>query len=387
MSGIMTWLGRLDAALSFGRKAGAGPGGLETLSGDPVTGLALLRRRLAFGAATRAEVWQLLCDVLASGVELEEALDALIRGYLVTGRRNRAHVLAEMRAGVLDNAVSKRLSRYTSPPERLIMEGLGKQEASAVFNSAARLLRNRLALRKALHEAIAMPILLVAGLIGIVLFFGLELLPALAEVIDFDRLGGVQGSIVQGTLMFSSNPARLALILAGLIVALILMMRLWTGPGRAFADRFPPFSVMKLQAGTGFLFAVIEYGRNGTAVTPTLLERMAGVTGRYEASRIRALIEPMQADDNLGAAALKAEQGFPDNEIAVVLNVLWNREGGIDRAGDFLQRRLTQIESTVKARMAMLNVALMISVAGALLMLMSIALPIVEQINSSMGGM
>ena len=361
--------------------------GRETLSGDPVTGLALLRRRLAFGTATRAEVWQLLGDVLASDVDLEEALDARIKGYLITGRKSRAHVLAEMRAGALDNAASERLSRYTSPPERLILEGLGQQEASAVFTSAARLLRNRLALRKALHEAIAMPILLVAGLIGIVLFFGLELLPALAEVIDFDRLGGVQGLIVQGTLMFSANPARLALILAGLIVALILMMRLWTGPGRAFADRFPPFSVMKLQAGTGFLFAVIEYGRNGTAVTPALLERMAGVTGRYEASRIRALIGPMQADDNLGAAALAAGQGFPDDEIAVDLSLLWGRKDGIERAGDFLQRRLAQIESTVKTRMAMLNVTLMVSVAGALLMLMSIALPIVEQINSSMGGM
>ena len=355
------------------------------LSGEPVTGLVLLWRKLGFGAATRAEVWQLLADVVEAGVKLEDALDTLIDGYLRTGRRVRAQVLAEMVSAGFDAKLSERLAPYTAPSERLILDGLGTQEAHVVFASAARLLRNRLALRKALTEAIAMPILLAVSLFALILFFGIELLPALGEIVDFETLPPVQDITVSVTLALSDNPARLFFWIAAGMTGLIMLMRVWTGPGRTLADRFPPFSVMKLQAGTGFLFAVIEYGRNGTSVTPALLERMARVTGRYEASRIRALIPPMQGDDNLGAAALAAGQGFPDDDLAVVLRTLWSREDGIARAGQFLERRLVQIESNVKARMAALNTALLGLVAVVLVLLLSIMMPVFDQLNQGAG--
>ena len=355
------------------------------LSGEPVTGLALIRRRLGFGAATRAEVWQLLADVVEAQVPLNEATDALIEGYLRSGRRGRALVLAEMRSGLSDGRTGDRLAPYISAPEKLIFDGLEAQKAHVVFGSAARLLRNRLALRKALSEAIAMPVLLVAGLIGIVLFFGIELLPALAEIVDFETLPPLQDITVSVTLALADNPGRLALWIAAVMAGLVTLMRVWTGPGRALADRVPPFSVMKLQAGTGFLFAVIEYGRNGTGITSDLLERMASVTGRYEASRIRALIAPFRRSGNLGTAALEAGQGFPDTDLAVVLRTLWNRAGGIARAGEFLERRLTQIESNVKARMAVLNAILLALVAVVLVLLLSIMMPVFDQLNQGAG--
>jgi len=356
--------------------------GRETqLSGDPVTGPVLLLRKLSFGAAVRAEVWQLLADMVESGLELEEALRTLIKGYLRTNRRGRAGVLAEMVSAGLDGKMAERLAPYTMSPEQLILDGLGRQEARAVFASAARLLRNQLALRKALTEAIAMPILLFFSLFALMLFFGLELLPALEEVVDFESLPLVQDITVSVTLALSDNPARLGVWIAGGIAGLVMLMRVWTGPGRVLADRVPPFSVMRLHAGTGFLFALVEYGRNGTTINADLLERMASVSGRYAASRIRALIPHVQTNDNIGDAALTAEQGFPDDEFAVVMSALWNRRDGIEGAGQFLERRLVQIESNVKARMAVLNAGLLILVTVVLVLLMSIMFSVFETLD------
>ncbi len=351
------------------------------LSGDPVTGPVLLLRKLGFGAAVRAKVWQLLADIVKNGVKLEKALEIVIRGYLRTNRRGRAQVLAEMVSGGLDGKMAERVAPYSSAPERLIFEGLESQAAHVVFGAAARLLRNRLALRKALTEAIAMPVLLFFSLFALILFFGIELLPALGEIVDFGALPPVQKVTVDVTLALADNPARLGFWVAGFLTGLVLLMRLWTGPGRAFADRFPPFSVMRLQAGAGFLFAVIEYGRGGTTINPDLLERMARNTGRYAASRIRALIPHMQTNDNLGDAALAAGQGFPDDELAVVLQALWNVEGGIDRAGYFLESRLKEIESDVKARMAVLNGALLTLVTVVLILLMMIMFSAFDSFN------
>ena len=381
--GLMARLRRLDAALTPGKGK---PSGKTTLSGDPVSWPARFRRKLAFGATVRADVWQLIADVVAAGISIDVTVETLIEGYLRSGRKGRALVLAEMRAGLLAGNAGARLVPYVSPAERLPLGGLGSQEAEVVFDSTARLLRNRLALRKAMSGAMAMPLLLIAGLVGIFMFFGLELLPALSEVIDLETIGGWQGWIVGGTLAFSANPERVALVLGGLVAGILVSMRIWTGPGRAFADRLPPWSLMRLQAGTGFLFAVIEAGRTGTAVTPALLERMAKATGRYEASRIRALIPGLERTGNLGTAALEAGQGFPGDDIALVLRVLWNREDGIEKAGGFLERRLERIESVVRARMAVLNALLLAAVAGALVAMMFVTLPIVDGIMTSVGG-
>ena len=374
---------RLDAAVqraTGGKTAGAGS---ARLSGDRVTGVPLWLRQLTFGPATRAEIWQLLADVVEAGVSLDETLETMIDGYLRAGRNGPAKVLAEMRAGMLDGQPGERLAPYTSPPERLIFAALGSQEAHLIFGSAARLLRNRLALRKALTDAIAMPILLTVSLLALMLFFGYELLPAFAEIIDFDTLPPVQAMTVAVTLALSNNPAALFLGLATVLVVLGVLMRLWTGPGRVTADRFPPFSVLRLQSGTGFLFSVIEYGRNGTAISAILLQRMATIAGRYERSRIRALIRPLERSGNLGQAALEAGQGFPDDEIAVVLRVLWNRDDGISRAGEFLERRLAKIESNVRARMAVLNAVLLTLVTVVLVLLMSIMMPVFDQLNAA----
>ena len=359
------------------------------LNGDPVRGPALWWRQLAFGPKARAEVWQLLADVTESGVALDEALAALMRGYHGTGRRARALVLAEMSAGIASRGASARLAPYISPPERVILEGLDASRASVSFASAARLLRTRLALGKALSEAIAMPILLTVGLFGLIVFFGRELLPAFAGIVDFEQLPRVQALTVAVTLALAAHPLRLVLWGGALALALFVLMRVWTGRGRGLADRVPPFSVMRLQAGTAFLFAVIEYGRTGAAITPALLERMARATGRftgrYEASRIRALAGPLERDDNLGTAALEAGQGFPDPELAVVMQMLWSRPNGIARAGAFLTRRLAQIETDVKTRMAVLNAVLLTLITVVLVLLMSIMLPVFDQINTGEG--
>lgn len=383
-SGIMAGLRRLDTALSG--KGRAGNGERPALSGDPVGGLARLWRGLLFGTRTRAETWQLLADVTEAGVDPGVAAETLIDAWRRRGRKGRALVLAEMRAGLRVGNTGERLAPYVSAPERLLLDGIGSQDADAVFGGAARLLRNRMALRKALTEAIAMPVLLSVCLLALVLFFGLELLPAFADLVNFDTLPPLQAAAVGITLAISEDPLALAFWIGGIAAALVLLMRYWTGPGRAFADRFPPFSVMRLQAGTGFLFALTEYGRAGVAITPRLLDDMAKTAGRYGASRIRALVPHLERTDNLGTAALEAGQGFPDDELAAVLQVLWNEKGGVERAGRFLERRLERIEGDVKARMAALNAALMIAIAAALLALLSVALPLVDQLNSAMAA-
>lgn len=347
------------------------------------SGLELLWRQYAFRAQERADVWQLLADVLdGTGEELGTMMEAVAEGYVLQGRKTLASVLLEIRAGLGDNDLPDRLRPYCGMTERILFQGLGEQSPGALFAASARLLRGQIKMRQAILGAIFMPLLLVVCFFGLVLFFGISLLPAFAEVIDFQRLPGIQRWIVNACLAVSANPAALGLWMAGGGLALFGTMRWWTGPGREIADQFPPFSLMRLQAGSGFLFAVVEYGRSNQEVTTDLLERLADAAPPYARSRIRAIAREFSAaNGNLGEASLRAGQGFPALELVAVLRTLWNKPGGIDRIGDVLERWLERIETTVKTTMAVLNGALLALVAVALLALLSIAMPIMDQIN------
>ena len=361
----------------FGNFRSAGSG-----AGDVPMAATRLRRQLAFGQAVRAEVWQLLADALAGGGQASRMLEAVAEGYRLQGRGAVAAVLLEMRAGIGDARLPQRLAPYIGTPERILFEGWGRQEPAAILAGAARILRMEIALRRAVIEAMAMPTVLFLGLVGLFMFFGLALLPAIEEIVDVSLLGGFESAVVGVARTLAARPWAPAAGLAGAVVLLALAMRFWTGPGRALADRIPPFSLQRLRAGAGFLFAVVECGRSGGSVTTGLLDQMAAASPPYAASRIRALADAMlRPTDNLGAAALRAGQGFPAQDLSAVIRALWNEPDGIVRIGEFLDRWLTRIETAIKARMAVLNGVLLVLVTLALLALTSVALPILDLID------
>ena len=90
-------------------------------------------------------------------------------------------------------------------------------------------------IRKAFNDAIAMPILLALSLLGLILFFGYELLPAFLEIIDEDELPVFQAVVVDVTMGLSHNPLLPFLIIGAIIACLVVLMRYWTGPGRVRA--------------------------------------------------------------------------------------------------------------------------------------------------------
>lgn len=362
-------------------------GGLSRGSGvqTPITQspIQLMLRRTAFGARQRAEVWQLLADVLAgSGEDLGRMIDAVAQGYELQGRKLVAAALRDIRTGLGAGQLSDRLVPYCGPTERILFDGLGMQDPAPLLGAAAHLLRSQMRMRKAIWGAVALPLLLAFGFIGLLLFFGLSLLPSLANVISFDALPPFQGWIVRSTIAFAANPLALAIWIGVLATCLSGLVYFWTGLGRSTADRVPPFSLARLQAGSGFLFALVEYGRAGQPITTQLINRMAEAAPPYARSRIRALARCYTAaGNNLGEASLMAGQGFPTLELVAVLRTLWNQPGGIDRIGDVLDRWLDRAEETVRSAMAVLNVTLLVLISAAMLALMSIALPIVDQIN------
>ena len=342
-------------------------------------------RRVAFTKAVRADVWQLLADILASGAQISPTLEAMAEAYHAQGRPTVAAVLIDLREAIPRGRFVERVAGYTGSGEQIILQGYGEVDAGRVFASAARLLRMQLTLSAAIRNAVALPALLVAGLIGMVFLFGLQLYPSLEQIVDFAGLPIHHQWVIAIVSGFTANPWVPVLVIAALATALAWALPNWSGTGRRAADRIPPFSLMRLSAGAGFLFGVIEHGRSGQAVTTRLFERMAAMARPYASSRISAIARVyVRSGGNLGTASIMAGQGFPAPELGAILRMLWNEADGIERAGAFTDRWLARIEATLQARMLVLNAILLTLIAGALILLMSVALPVVNQITGQL---
>ena len=59
------------------------------LSGDPVSRPLRMIRAHSFGAAIRADIWQLLADITGSGVALDEAIGGLNQRILADGQEGQ----------------------------------------------------------------------------------------------------------------------------------------------------------------------------------------------------------------------------------------------------------------------------------------------------------
>ncbi|WP_419738606.1 hypothetical protein [Ruegeria sp.] len=345
-----------------------------------------LMRRLAFTRSVRAETWQLLADVLAEGgTDLVEALEALAGAYRARGRPTIAAVLEDLRASIARNRFEERLADYTGADEQIVFQGYRQVEIARVMRGAARILQMQIAIRTAIVNAVALPILLLTGLIGLLFLFGLQLYPALTGIVDLDTLPRFHQHVIALVSGFTARPWIPVVALAAMAGGLAWALPNWAGRGRVLADRMPPFALARLMAGAGFLFATVEAGRAGQGITTRFFRDMAARSRPYARSRIGRIADMFERGGlNLGTACRLAEQGFPAPELGPILEMLWNRQGGIEKTAGFLDRWLARIETTIKVRMVLLNAVLLAFIATAMLVLMSVALPIVDQITRTL---
>ena len=372
------------------RPAGGLPWLQRLRPGRAVPGLAvskpvLLWRRLFFTKAVRGVVWQLLADILEGGSDISRTFEAMADAYRAQGKPVVATVITDLREAIPRRRFNERIADYCGPAERLILQGYGSADAARVFASAARLVRMELAMRAAIVNAVALPVVLVLGLIGIVFLFGLRLYPALEQIADFDTLPVFQQWVIAIVNAIVAYPLLAAGSIATVAIVILVALPNWKGPGRVTADKVFPFSLARLTSGAGFLFAVIEAARSGQSVTSRLFYRMARATSPYGRSRITAIaVCYLRARANLGAASLMARQGYPAPELGAILKMLWNEPDGIERAGRFVDRWLAGIETRLKARMIAVNGVLMALIAGAMVVLISVAIPIIQQITGEL---
>ncbi len=334
-------------------------------------------RRFNFGPSQRAKTWRLIADLMEADLDLPEALDTAATVAREDGNKAVAALLMDIRATLprID-----RLGSYISGAEALIFRVVGSADAVGVFRAAMRLAEQQDRLGKAIKGALAMPVLL-AVLMGVVFYMlGSELFPALIDVAPIERWSPAAQVIGRFCLWFVDHGHWIVITLAAVLIFLRAFLPRYAGPGRAQLDKVLPFSLYRLQVGTGFIFTVTELGRMKQTLNSQLLHEISAGTHGYLKSRIQAIA--LQLTARRWGAALKATgHDFPARDLNAVMAALDGKDGWVETFAGFLDRWLEQFDERIKVQTRILNMALMGAVAVSIAATMTSTLSVLQSIQ------
>ena len=306
--------------------------------------------RLSFNRKTRADVWDYLAMLIEQKVELSVALATTAQIYKRRKEPSIAFILMDLRKSLANANFANRAAYWSPGAETILFSSYGQADTTRLFRGAARIAKTEDTIITTIREAMFVPVLLIVGMLGLFYYLGVSLYPIFEEIVPRDEWSPTAKIISGVSYWMRDYWFLIAPTLIALIAWLSWLMPNWSGPGRTFADRFPPFSFYRLKTGYAFLLAVVEQAQMGAALAPPLLQSMAEREKPYVRSRIMT-IHPLLRYTNLGHAALQAGQGFPDDEEATVIAAFATGSEWIAAYAAILERSIEASEQRV-ARMS-----------------------------------
>lgn len=311
--------------------------------------------RMAFTREHRISTWMVCADLLEAGFEIERVLPVVAEAARAAGRRRVGRVVEGLIPALETGEMRAAVARVAPPAEAMVFEGFGRVEASAVFRGAARIaeVQDRVAL--ALRTQLAGPALLVVVIALMLYAAGMWFVPALEDMAPVEEWPVASRLAGEVAVAFKDNVLLIGGGFVGVSGVVAWLARNWTGRGRPVADRFFPFSIVRLVSGLSFVLTVVEAMRAGLELDARLFRGLASGGTRYTRHRIGAIGDAMERGEQFGQAMAGTGHGFPTPELIPVVTALDGTEAWEERLGKFVDRWVARSERLVGERAAVAN--------------------------------
>lgn len=233
--------------------------------------------------------------------------------------------------------------------ETLLVTSGNMSDLAVALENVGRVVEGTRRIRRAMTGAIAYPLFLLAMTFGIIIMVGVYLVPPLAEAAGTDIVW--RGSAA--SLIWLSNVTTHYwygfVIGLGLVMSVVtLTMSNWSGWLRSVFDKFPPWSVYKIQASVSWLMSLSAMVAAGMTV-PDAMRMLADNSNKYLRSILDATLRYIANGDNLGQALQNTGRDFPNREIIGDLTI-YSEMAGFDQnlshiANDYLDESVRKMES------------------------------------------
>ena len=285
--------------------------------------------RMQFGGKERLRIYRKLARFLKNNVSLTSALDTLWLHSSKDGKKPSMPAALAIDAWRKQVANGKSLGvavrGWVPENDRIVLEA-GEGNLVEALNNACLLYESQKQIKGALIAGVSYPIFLILIAMGFLVMFGLQVIPQFEQVLPRDKWSGVgwQMAVMSDFVRSYLIPSVAGAVL--FIGAVIWSMPRWTGPLRVRAERFPPYSIYRLVAGSGFLLSMAALIRSGVKTTAALRLLQRDATPWY-AERIGKTLAFVNNGLSLGDALQKTGLNFPDEDTVQDLRAYSSLEG------------------------------------------------------------
>lgn len=321
-----------------------------------------------FNGEVRGKFYRKLSSLLKNGVPAMQALELLYSRASDNGK-NRGAPMAVVLESIIQvvrsgGSLGSGLKQWIPTAEGMLLqagERSGSLEESMI--SAVEVMDSGARMKAAVKGGLAYPAILFAAAMGVLLLFGLKVIPEFARVADPKSWTGVAAmmySLSTGVQVYTIP----AVILLGVVITvMVVSLPRLTGTIRIKLDAFPPFSIYRISVGSGFMISLSALVKAGVPLEKALQELRHTATP-YLAERIQATVMGLRSGVNFGEALNRAGHKFPDQEIIDDITI-YASLSGFDKAMETVAKEwLEKGVEDVNAKAKALNGAAMAFMGG-----------------------
>ena len=324
--------------------------------------LELLYAKLMFRMNTekRMSICRKLASLLRNDFTLIDALERLEMVESHGGTRPRepfAIVMREWQKNLERGMTFSEATRGWVPQNETLLVTSGNLSNLVVaLENVGRVVDGTQRIRRAMTSAIGYPLFLLGLTFGIIIMVGIYLVPPLIEVGGGNVVwrGSAQSLVWLSTISIKYWYIFLV-VFASIIAVVWVSLANWSGRLRAVFDKFPPWSIYKIQMSVGWLMSLGAMVSAGVTI-PDAMRMLADSANRYLKSILERTLRYIANGENLGRALEHTGRDFPDSEIIGDLTIYADMNGfdeNLNRvANDYLNesvRKMEKISNTLNS--------------------------------------
>lgn len=324
--------------------------------------LELLYAKLMFRMNTekRMSICRKLASLLRNDFTLIDALERLEMVESHGGTRPRepfAIVMREWQKNLERGMTFSEATRGWVPQNETLLVTSGNLSNLVVaLENVGRVVDGTQRIRRAMTSAIGYPLFLLGLTFGIIIMVGIYLVPPLIEVGGGDVVwrGSAQSLVWLSNISIKYWYIFLV-VFASVIAVVWVSLANWSGRLRAVFDKFPPWSIYKIQMSVGWLMSLGAMVSAGVTI-PDAMRMLADSANRYLKSILERTLRYIANGENLGRALEHTGRDFPDSEIIGDLTIYADMNGfdeNLNRvANDYLNesvRKMEKISNTLNS--------------------------------------
>lgn len=310
-----------------------------------------------FNGEVRVKFYRKLSSLLTNGVPAMQALELLYARASNNGKSRGAplavvleSIIQVVRSG---GSLASGLKVWVPTAEGMLLQA-GERSGSLeeAMISACEVMDSGTRMKAAVKGGVTYPAILFMAAMGVLLLFGLKVIPEFARVADPKSWTGVAAMmyVMSNAVQVYTIPGFGAI--AAVIAVIMSSLPRMTGAMRIKLDAFPPYSIYRISVGSGFMISLSALVKAGVPLEKALQELRATATP-YLSERIQATIMGLRSGVNFGEALNRAGHKFPDQEIIDDITI-YASLSGFDKAmetvaKEWLEKGVEDVNAKAKA--------------------------------------